>query len=98
MTASTAVHRLESMWLFPSRITRYVLGQLLTPTLLGLTLYAFVLLMNHFFLVAEKSLSKNLGLELTVRLFMTGVPATSGTRVRGPVISEYAPVIPVVDR
>ena len=30
--------------------------------------------MNHFFLVAEKALSKNLGPELTLRLFMVGIP------------------------
>ena len=59
----------------PSRITRYVLGELVVPTLLGLSLYTFVLLMNHFFLVAEKSLSKNLGFDLTLRLFLTGIPA-----------------------
>ena len=44
------------------------------PTLLGLVLYTFVLLMNHFFLVAEKALSKNLGAELTFRLFIVGIP------------------------
>ena len=57
------------------RLTRYVLRELTTPTLLGLFLYMFLLLMQHFFLVAEKSLSKNLGLELTVRLFLVGIPA-----------------------
>jgi LPS export ABC transporter permease LptG/LPS export ABC transporter permease LptF len=58
----------------PSRITRYVLRELSTPTLLGLLLWTFFLMMNHFFVVAEKSLSKNLGWELTLRLFLTGVP------------------------
>ena len=56
------------------RMTRYLLRELVMPTLLGLLLYTFVLLMNHFFLVAEKALTKNLGLELTLRLFMVGVP------------------------
>jgi len=56
------------------RITRYVLRELAMPTLLGLLLYTFVLLMNHFFLVAEKALAKNLGAELTFRLFMVGIP------------------------
>ena len=36
----------------------YVLRELMTPTLLGLLLYTFVLLMNHFFLVAEKALAR----------------------------------------
>ena len=59
----------------PKRITRYMLAELFTPTVLGLMLWTFVLLMNHFFFVAEKSLAKNLGFDLTLRLFMTGVPA-----------------------
>jgi len=58
----------------PRRITRYVLRELAAPTLLGLLLYTFVLLMNHFFLVAEQALSKNLGFELTLRLFAAGIP------------------------
>jgi lipopolysaccharide export LptBFGC system permease protein LptF len=52
----------------------YVLRELMTPTLLGLLLYTFVLLMNHFFLVAEKALAKNLSPELTLQLFMAGIP------------------------
>lgn len=56
------------------RFTRYVLRELATPTFLGLLLYTFVLLMNHFFLVAEKALAKNLGVELTFRLFVAGIP------------------------
>jgi LPS export ABC transporter permease LptF/LPS export ABC transporter permease LptG len=56
------------------RFTRYILRELATPTFLGLFLYTFVLLMNHFFLVAEKALAKNLGAELTFRLFMVGIP------------------------
>jgi len=56
------------------RFTRYMMRELATPTLLGLLLYTFVLLMNHFFLVAEKALAKNLGAELTLRLFMVGIP------------------------
>jgi LPS export ABC transporter permease LptG len=58
----------------PKRLTRYVLAELATPTLLGLLLYTFVLLMNHFFVVAEKSLAKSLGLDLTLRLFLAGIP------------------------
>jgi len=57
-----------------TRFTRHMMRELATTTLLGLLLYTFVLLMNHFFLVAEKALSKNLGAELTLRLFMVGIP------------------------
>lgn len=56
------------------RIDRYVLRELATPTLLGLALYTFALLMNHFFLVAEKSLSKGLSFDLTLRIFLVGIP------------------------
>lgn len=56
------------------RITFYVLRELLGPTVLALFLYTFVLLMNHFFFVAEKALSRNLGAELTFRLFVMGIP------------------------
>jgi LPS export ABC transporter permease LptG/LPS export ABC transporter permease LptF len=59
---------------FPHRVTRYVLRELFTPTVLGLLLWTFFLLMNHFFVVAEKALSKDLGWELTLRLFLAGVP------------------------
>ena len=56
------------------RIDRYVLRELATPTLLGLALYTFALLMNHFFVVAEKALSKGLSAELTMRMFLIGIP------------------------
>jgi LPS export ABC transporter permease LptG/LPS export ABC transporter permease LptF len=63
------------MRLLPSqRIARYILREISTPTLLSVALYTFVLLMNHFFLVAEKALSKSLGWELTARLFVVYVP------------------------
>lgn len=57
-----------------SRIHRYVLAELSGPTFLGLFVWTFLLLMNHMFFVAEKALSKNLGWELTSRLFLSGVP------------------------
>jgi LPS export ABC transporter permease LptG len=53
---------------------RYLMRELATPSLLGLLLYMFVLLMNHFFLVAEKALSKNLPPELTLRLLLVAIP------------------------
>jgi LPS export ABC transporter permease LptG/LPS export ABC transporter permease LptF len=55
-------------------MTRYVVGELMTPTILALFLYTFVVMMNHLFLVAERSMAKNLGWELTLRLFMVGIP------------------------
>ncbi len=42
------------------RVTKYMMRELATPTMLALSLYTFVLLMNHLFLVAEKARSRNL--------------------------------------
>ncbi len=58
-----------------SRIARYLGTELRAPTLLGLVLWTFVLLMNHFFFVAERALAKNLSLDVTLRLFLVGLPA-----------------------
>ncbi len=58
----------------PRRLDGYVLRELAGPTFLGLLLYTFALLMNHFFIVAEKSLSKGLSLDLTLRMFLVGIP------------------------
>jgi len=55
-------------------MTRYILGELATPTFLGLLVYLFLLLTNRFFLVAEKALAKNLGWDLTLRMFAMGIP------------------------
>ena len=61
--------------MFMRRITRYLGAELRPPMLLGLALWTFVLLMNHFFFVAERALAKNLNLDVTARLFFVGVPA-----------------------
>ena len=58
----------------PSRISRYVFAELMPPTILGLLLWTFILLMNLFFVVAEKALSKDLSFDLTLRMFLVGVP------------------------
>ena len=55
-------------------MTMYVMRELAMPIMLALSLYTFVLLMNHLFLVAEKALSKNLGMELTLKLLVIGIP------------------------
>ena len=43
-----------------SRTFRYVFKEVLSPTLLGLVIYTFVLLMNLVFSVAELAIRKNL--------------------------------------
>lgn len=62
------------MRVFPYRMTRYVWSELVTPFFLGLLLYTFVVMMNHLFIVAERAMSKNLGWDLTLRLFAVGIP------------------------
>jgi LPS export ABC transporter permease LptG len=52
----------------------YIWSQLTGPTTLALALWTFVLLMNAFFLVAEQALAKNLGWELTARMFAAHLP------------------------
>jgi LPS export ABC transporter permease LptG/LPS export ABC transporter permease LptF len=56
------------------RWNRYVWAELTPTTGLGLLLFTFLLLMNAFFLVAEKALAKNLGFELTFKMFAFQAP------------------------
>ncbi len=56
------------------RIDRYVLRELTGPTVLGFSLYTFILLMNAFFLLAQNAISKNLGWSLIGRLFVLELP------------------------
>lgn len=56
------------------RMQRYILSDLLTPTMIGVLLYTFVLLMNHLFFVAERALSNNLSSSITLRLLGLGIP------------------------
>ncbi len=53
---------------------RYVWSELAPTFLLGLLLLTFLLLMNAFFLIAEKTLAKGLGWPLTFQLFAVEVP------------------------
>jgi len=57
-----------------TRLTRYVLGQLLVPTLLGLLLFTFVMLMNELFLVAQKIIALGLTWDLSARLIAYQLP------------------------
>ncbi len=56
------------------RIFVYLLRELVGPTLLGLSVYGFILLMNAFLLVAKVALSKDLGWETILRLFLYEIP------------------------
>lgn len=57
-----------------ARVTRYLLGEIAGPTILGLSLYTFVLLSNAFFLVARTAITRNLGWDLVARLFAYEIP------------------------
>lgn len=57
-----------------SRITRYVLGELLPPTLLGIGLYSFVLMMNYAFFVAKDAVAKDLDPGTVARLLLYFLP------------------------
>ena len=46
------------------RVDRYVAREVLGPLAIGFSLFTFLLLMNAFFLVAQQTISKNLGWDL----------------------------------
>ncbi len=56
------------------RIHRYVLSELILPTLLALGIYLFLLLMNEFFLVAKEAVARQLSTGEVVRLFVYQIP------------------------
>ena len=57
------------------RIHAYTFGEILTPALLGLLVYSFMLLMNEIFLIAERTLSQNLPLATALKLFALAIPS-----------------------
>ena len=54
-----------------SRVFRYVFREILSPTVLGLAIYTFVLLMNAIFNVADASISVGVAV-LAVLLWLEG--------------------------
>lgn len=58
----------------PSRLTRYVLADLASPTVLALLFFAFLLLMNQFFLVAREAIAKDLPVETVARMLLYFLP------------------------
>lgn len=62
------------MWHPTTRLTRYVLGELFTPTLLGLGLYTFVLMMNWAFFVAKDAVAKDLDAKTVAALVVYFLP------------------------
>ncbi len=56
------------------RLFLYVLGELAVASGLALVLYTFTLMMNEFFLIAQKAISRNLAWDLVLRLFLYSIP------------------------
>jgi LPS export ABC transporter permease LptG/LPS export ABC transporter permease LptF len=56
------------------RTFRYVFREVFTPTLLGLAIYTFVLLMNAIFSVAELAIRKNLPVTSVFKLLALSLP------------------------
>lgn len=60
----------------PTRLSRYVLSELWTPTLLAIALWVSLLLMNELFHVARIALANDLDLVTTLELLLLYVPQT----------------------
>lgn len=56
------------------KIERYIFKECLSPTLIGLLFYTFVLLMNHFFLIAREALQKEIPFLLVMKLLYLEMP------------------------
>ena len=56
------------------RLQRYVLRELVGPTLLALIVYTFLLLMNELFLIAQQALAKNLPFTMALKLLALALP------------------------
>jgi LPS export ABC transporter permease LptG len=56
------------------RLYRYVLRELVGPTLLGILVYSFLLLMNELFLIAQQALSRNLPLSMAIKMLVLALP------------------------
>ncbi len=59
------------------KIERYIFKECLSPTLIGLLFYTFVLLMNHFFLIAKEALIKEIPFLLVIKLLYLEIPKIS---------------------
>jgi LPS export ABC transporter permease LptG len=56
------------------KIDRYILREVLVPSLLGLLLFTFVLLMNTFFLIAREVIEKDVSFGLVMRMIGLELP------------------------
>ncbi len=56
------------------KITKYIFKENLSPSLIGLLLFTFVLLMNHLFLLAREAIQKEIPLHLVLELLALESP------------------------
>ncbi|MEW5807786.1 MAG: LptF/LptG family permease [Acidobacteriota bacterium] len=56
------------------KLDRYIFKETLSPALIGLLLYTFVLLMNHFFLLAREAIQKEMPFFLVLKLLSLEFP------------------------
>jgi len=57
-----------------SRLHRYVASEMVGPIALGFSLFTFLLMMNAFFLLAQKAIAKNLPAGIVLRLLALELP------------------------
>jgi len=55
-------------------IRRYLISEILPPTLISLLIFTFVMVMDVIFDIAELALKRNLGLVLVTKLFLLNLP------------------------
>ena len=59
----------------PRRLTRYVLWELGSATLVGIAVWTAILMMNNFFFIARLAIQKDLGIGLTLQLLALNLPS-----------------------
>jgi lipopolysaccharide export system permease protein len=59
----------------PRRLTRYVLSELASATIVGVAVWTAILMMNNFFFIARLAIQKDLGLGPTLQLLALNLPS-----------------------
>src|SRR5262245_41431674 len=63
------------------RLERYVFREVFSPTLLGLAIYTFVMLMSAIFDVAELAIKKNLPASAVLKILSLSLPQLLGITI-----------------
>src|SRR4249920_3131122 len=59
----------------PRRLTLYVLSELGSATLVGISVWTAILMMNNFFFIARQAIQKDLELGITLQLVLLNIPS-----------------------